>query len=507
MDRTTLLLVVVAGGLLGLFAQGLRAAIGLIRFRDAATDVNLHFGDHFTSGRLIVNLLIGFSVGILAAWITGIERLSPFGQASWIELAWIVTSSYAVTDVVDRFLTKLNFWKQKEPPASTDEILKVLLNALAARNSPPPTARMPRPYDASTGVPGSVREILVGGASLPAPAAPVLPPMTASFLYATNRRASSDESYFSGERSDEMSYGTASVQIPESHKIGKIELPFKLSLLSFTFYEERLDPQKHFTIKSVDIRPVEDWMKLVSQSGKSSALVFVHGFNTTFRNALYRAGQIFWDLQYQGIPVLFSWPSRGAILDYVYDRDSAYGARDSFIEVLRRLRSAGANRIDILAHSMGNLVVLEALAGYQHARDPLGIAEILMAAPDVDINNYKKIAAKVKAAVPGMTLYASSADRALVASKKVSGNVARAGDVPGGRPVLVDGIDAIDVTEVGEELFGLGHSAYAGTVSLLNDISILITQGTRPPSSRLPVEIGGMPMGQIPPSWWRVKPR
>src|SRR5262249_50256300 len=152
-------------------------------------------------------------------------------------------------------------------------------------------------------------------------------------------------------------------------------------------------------------------------------------FNTTFRDGLYRAAQIMWDLQYSGVPIFFSWPSRGRLLDYLYDRESALGARDAFIEVLKNVRLSGVDRIYILAHSMGNLVALDALAHHQHAADPLGIAEIFMAAPDVDKDHYAEIATKIRAAVRGMTLYASSADRALMASKRLAGAIARAGDI------------------------------------------------------------------------------
>jgi len=106
---------------------------------------------------------------------------------------------------------------------------------------------------------------------------PQAQPQVISFLYATNRRPSSDESYFSGERADDITYGAASVQIPDSHRIGKIELPFKLSLFSLTLYEESLDPQRHFIIKSVDNLSIQDWTRLISSSGKKSSLVFVHG--------------------------------------------------------------------------------------------------------------------------------------------------------------------------------------------------------------------------------------
>lgn len=128
-----------------------------------------------------------------------------------------------------------------------------------------------------------------------------------------------------------------------------------------------------------------------------------------------------------------------------------------------------------------------------------------MAAPDLDKDHYLNIAPKVRAATAGMTLYASSADRALYASKRLAGNVPRAGDVPHDGPTLVKEVDTIDVTVVGEELFGLGHSPFAQTRPVLNDIALLISTGLRPPNKRL-IEIRGMPEGAVPPKWWRYVP-
>ena len=200
--------------------------------------------------------------------------------------------------------------------------------------------------------------------------------------------------------------------------------------------------------------------------------------------------------------MLFSWASRGHIIDYLYDRESALLARAPFIDVLRNLRATGIGRIHILAHSMGNLVVLDGLAHHPHATDPLGIAEIIMAAPDIDRDQYLQIASKIRAAVSGMTLYASSADRALAASKRAAGAIYRAGDVPRSGPLVVDGIDAIDVASIGKELFGLGHGHFAQTRSMLNDVGLIIRKSLRPPSDRLS-EIRGMPIGALPPKWWR----
>jgi esterase/lipase superfamily enzyme len=319
-------------------------------------------------------------------------------------------------------------------------------------------------------------------------------------LFATTRKRDvSETAYFTGERNKQITYGSARVRIPEQHRIGRIELPFKLELFSLTFYEQSLDPRKHFIIEAINILSLQEWKSLISSSGLGDSLVFVHGFNVTFRDALCRLAQIAYDIQYPGLPVLFSWPSRGQILDYGYDRESALVTHDPFISMLKTLQSAGINRIHILADSMGNFLVLEALAKSIQDMGKLGISEMMMAAPDLDGDHYMAAAPKLSGAF-GMTLYASAADRALLVAKKIAGNIPRAGDVPPGGPLLVNGVDSIDATAVGTEILGLGHSVFATSRSILNDIALLV-QGMRPPHDRLS-EIRGVP-GKSAPKWWR----
>ncbi|WP_163284658.1 alpha/beta hydrolase, partial [Enterobacter hormaechei] len=48
-------------------------------------------------------------------------------------------------------------------------------------------------------------------------------------------------------------------------------------------------------------------------------IVFVHGYNTSFDDAVYRLAQIVNDSNYPGTPVLFSWASGASTTSYVYD--------------------------------------------------------------------------------------------------------------------------------------------------------------------------------------------
>ena len=100
----------------------------------------------------------------------------------------------------------------------------------------------------------------------------------------------------------------------------------------------------------------------------------------------------------------------------------------------------------------------------------------------------------------GLTLYASSNDRALVVSRNVAGGISRAGDVPAGGPIVLPGLETIDVSSMGEEMFGLNHNTFAAARSLIDDIFILLTKGDRAPRLR---QIRPVPEKAEKPSYWR----
>jgi esterase/lipase superfamily enzyme len=197
-------------------------------------------------------------------------------------------------------------------------------------------------------------------------------------------------------------------------------------------------------------------------------------------------------------------------LNYLYDQASATFSREGFLDLIQLLqRDTRITTIHVLAHSMGNQIVVDALAnsGPNILAKPLG--EVILAAPDVDWDVFTKLATKIVrtgrgVTLRGVTLYASSTDKALVASRKLAGGVPRAGDVlpePKG-PFVLKGIDTIDVSAIGDEMFGLNHNVFAAKRVLVDEIGRLMDKGDRPPSKRTP-ELRGFPEGADPPRYWR----
>src|SRR5262249_41293048 len=125
---------------------------------------------------------------------------------------------------------------------------------------------------------------------------------------------------------------------------------------------------------------------------------------------------------------------------------------------------------------------------------------LMMAAPDVDRYQFEMLAPAAKAIVDGITLYASSADRAMVMSRELAGGIPRAGDVPPTGPIILPGVETIDVTAVGEHIFGLNHNVFAGSRDVLEDIAALLKLNHPPP--RL-IQIRAVPEPPLPPSYWR----
>jgi esterase/lipase superfamily enzyme len=171
--------------------------------------------------------------------------------------------------------------------------------------------------------------------------------------------------------------------------------------------------------------------------------------------------------------------------------------------LLRLLQvDGGIKQLNIIAHSMGNLIVADALANQADKFFKPQVNELIMAAPDIDRDQFLQGAKDILSLARGVTLYASSQDKAIALSRTLAG-APRAGDVFGGKPVLAAGIQAIDASVLGAEMLGLNHSTFAERRALMNDIRLLLTQKIRPPNLRM-TEIRPMPEGsEDAPEYWR----
>ncbi len=216
----------------------------------------------------------------------------------------------------------------------------------------------------------------------------------------------------------------------------------------------------------------------------NEVFLYVHGFNTLFDGAVLRAAQLVDDTKSGCIAATFDWTSEGEIGRYIPDIEHSGYAVPLLAEFLRAL-AAQDLRIDILAHSMGNRVLLQSLAALRYRSDrPRAdfIDQMILAAADVGAdpanNDFVHLLADARPFVHRMTIYASAGDAVLAVSAVAHGNVSRAGHRPIGdgklqTPAARDHIiDVVDATDAPAEL--LGHSYFAMSYEAIGDTALVL---------------------------------
>ncbi len=219
------------------------------------------------------------------------------------------------------------------------------------------------------------------------------------------------------------------------------------------------------------------------QKNCRSVLLYIHGFNTLFDGAMLRAGQLALDTQSGCVVAAFSWSSEGEVGRYVADIEhSAYAV--PVLEAFLNALAAAHLRVDIVGHSMGNRVALQALASLAHRAEPprAFVGELILAAADIGADPQNDdFAHLLQDALPfarRVTIYASGGDAVLAVSAVAHGDVPRAGRRPlsdadleahgADRPV----IDVVDATEAPAEL--LGHSYFGLSYEAVSDIALTL---------------------------------
>ena len=216
--------------------------------------------------------------------------------------------------------------------------------------------------------------------------------------------------------------------------------------------------------------------------------MFIHGYNNSFDDAIKRTAQLVRDLNFDGAAFAFAWPSQGSALNYGTDRETAAATVDACADFLKLVAaSTGAETIHIIAHSMGNRVLLPALV--ELPRDIQGrIGEVVLASPAVDLPAFNGALDKLTTSgLHRFTLYASSRDKALIAGFFREFGATLAGFVST-EPIVHAGLDSIDVSEAGNsvEKLNLNHDIFATNPVITEDMRQLLQKGTRPPGARLP---------------------
>ncbi len=294
---------------------------------------------------------------------------------------------------------------------------------------------------------------------------------------------------YTNSRGD-LEFGKCLVNVPGNREKGELPLPpwYLFGLFS--------DENQHMVIKDISQLDSDSFLNeiknKVNESPETDALLFIHGYNVGFTESVMRTAQMTADIGFRGAPIVYSWPSRKSIMKYFADEATATGySVDSIIELIKNIRmKTGAKRVHLIAHSMGNRLLTDALKSLndQGFTKQFQFNQVILAAPDIDAEVFvKHIAPKIVNSGKQVTLYTSVHDLALWVSGGIHG-VQRAGK-SGERLAVVEGIDTVDASKESTDI--LGHGYFAQSKALIQDIFSTIRHGHSPENRNLRMRESG----------------
>ncbi|ODN68802.1 alpha/beta hydrolase [Methylobrevis pamukkalensis] len=286
------------------------------------------------------------------------------------------------------------------------------------------------------------------------------------FVATTRGRSEVANAMFSGERRSldedvpDLDFAHVAVSVPPTHEPGNVEWPKRPPGDPATDFVTR---SRGYVDSEADFAARMRKAVMAKPRGQRNVLLFVHGFNTTFDEGVYRLTQMVHDTGFDGVPVLFTWASRGRVIEYVYDRDSATVARDALEETMDIAARSGAEKITLFAHSMGNWVAVEALRQAKIGGDPdLGgrLDQVVLASPDIDVDVFKSQMRRYGQPKKPFLMLISRDDRALRVSALLAGDRPRVGGYDNDSEIAELGVVVIDLTNV-QGVDDLNHSKFA----------------------------------------------
>ena len=321
-------------------------------------------------------------------------------------------------------------------------------------------------------------------------------------MYATDRNITEEEDpkRYYGENRGQVSYGRCRMIVRPDKAKSRFADPSLWEADTGKKIKKKAELQSLRTYEKQEF--LNEVSRKMNTSPDPSVLVYIHGFGRKFERSARTHGTMVYELSYLGVPILYSWPSKGKASAYPADRTTLEWSTPHFVAFIDNVAlHTGAETIHLAAHSLGNQALLKALVHFIDDRPSevqWKFGEIILMAPDVDRDIfYRDFAPALARAASRVTLYVSAVDVPLTASRKIN-RYPRVGDAKDG-PVIAAGIETVDAREVTNLV--TGHSYYRDSPEVMSDLYYLINK--RLPANKRPtVQPAESPRGR----YWKVVP-
>jgi len=284
------------------------------------------------------------------------------------------------------------------------------------------------------------------------------------FFYITNRVPGEDggslRERFRNQRDETIRFGSYDAAIEPSLGLSTV-----------------FDPSKWFRNEEVEIvgeqelsraELVDELRGFIGDSPHQSLLVVVHGYREQFESALRKTAFVSHILDINTPVLLFDWPGDQPGTPLVAYRRAVEVAEESGKELAETLQlvidEIEPERTWLVANSMGAQVVADAFGllyeEAEFADEQLELEDVVLTAPDVDLDEFnEQFKREIGALTRHLTVYVSSNDRALLASRVVNRGMRRGESTLDSRDVnqeqLEEAIRLAELVEPGTELISL----------------------------------------------------
>jgi esterase/lipase superfamily enzyme len=271
-------------------------------------------------------------------------------------------------------------------------------------------------------------------------------------LLVASARAPAESSAVYGVARAPLGFARFVVSVPPDRRPGTITWP-----------GPNPDPRTTFvTLQAARLRDETAFVAAIDRElgreGHEGAIVFVHGYNNTFAEGLYRQAQLAYDFALPAVSINFAWPSAAAWDGYPYDKESAVFATDGLSRTLDLVARSEVRGIVVVCHSMGCFLVLESLrimALRENETFLRRLHAVVMLAPDIDVDIFCARMHEVGPRGIPVYIFASANDQALEASARLHGQRRRVGMITDPAVLADFPVTLIDVTAVkGSDAFG-----------------------------------------------------
>ncbi|MDH4441881.1 MAG: alpha/beta fold hydrolase [Rhizobium sp.] len=294
------------------------------------------------------------------------------------------------------------------------------------------------------------------------------------YTVTTRDRTEPGKNVFGVEKTREPNYARFDVSIPPNHKPANIEWPKR----------KTVDPRTDFAVVSQAVLGRDDLLQAVRTPKAAAPVVFVHGYNYNFQEALYRLAQLKTDSNIDGTPIVFSWPSYAALPAYVADKESATYSRDALANLLADLVTARKGEVDVFAHSMGGWLTIEALRQLklEGRTDVLDRLRVIMAAPDIDEDVFTAQLDVIGRMKTPILILVAADDRALQVSSFLGAGTQRVGALDARDPEVAEaakkaGVSIVDISSL-ESIDATNHNRFFDVKQLAGALNQPATSAT-----------------------------